>query len=100
MSLSRRVLLALPVALAACGDPTGVTSLTGDATAGKALYAANCQSCHGPSGTARANAAGEAKSDPAEAAAVILNGKEEMPAYASTLSHQQVADLLAYLKTL
>jgi mono/diheme cytochrome c family protein len=100
MSPFRHWLLALPLAVAACGDSTGVTSLTGDATAGKALYAAHCQSCHGATGTVRANAAGEAKGDPAEAAFVILHGKEEMPAYAGTLSNQQVADLLAYLKTL
>jgi len=100
MSLLRRTLLALPLVLVACGDRTGVTALAGNAPAGQALYATHCQSCHGASGTGRANAAGEAKSDPSEAASVILGGKEEMPAYAGTLTTQQVADILAYLQTL
>ena len=90
-------LLALPL-VAACGsDTSGITSLTGNATSGQALYASNCQSCHGATGTQRANAVGEAKNDPANAAAVILDGKDEMPGYSGQLSDQQVADIIAYL---
>lgn len=37
---------------------------------------------------------------PNGAAITILNGEDEMPAFSSKLSNQDVADILAYLKTL
>jgi mono/diheme cytochrome c family protein len=93
--------LLLAPALAACGsDTSGITSLTGDAASGKTLYVAQCQACHGSNGTARADAAGEAKNNPSGAAAVILDGEDAMPGFQDKLSDQQVADILAYLRTL
>jgi mono/diheme cytochrome c family protein len=93
--------LVLVPGLVACGsDTTGITSLTGDAAAGRTLYVSNCQSCHGSAGTARANATGEARSNAAGAAAAVLDGEDEMPGFKDKLGGQQVADILAYLRTL
>lgn len=79
-----------------------VEALTGDAKTGAALYQANCSSCHGPdgrSGTARRNAAGTAKSDTSEALTTMIDGEDEMPSF-SNLQDQELADIIAYLKTL
>lgn len=94
--------VSLWLAAAACGtDTSGITELTGDAANGQTLYEANCQGCHGASGNERAGAAREAKESPDEAAQVIRDGDGEMPAFGEDqLSDQEVADLLAYLKTL
>jgi mono/diheme cytochrome c family protein len=105
--MKRNVLAALPalaLALTACGsDTSAVTSLTGDAAAGKALYTTNCAGCHGADGTsgpARHDVVGHCKTEPEEAIAVILDGDDEMPGFATTLTSQQVADIVAYIRSL
>lgn len=93
-----RLAVLTTLALAGCGvDTSGISSLTGDATSGASLYAANCQSCHGTSGSQ--GAATTAKASVDEAASVILTGKEEMKSFSGTLSNQQIADIIAYLRT-
>jgi mono/diheme cytochrome c family protein len=85
-----------------CGSSARVDTiqgLTGTVSSGQTVYETHCKSCHGATGTQMANAAGEAKSNPAEALEVILNGEDSMPAFDS-LSDQELADLLTYLKTL
>ena len=118
----------IAVGFAACGsdDPTtpadgGTTRadasatgmdaavLTGDATRGAAVFAANCAACHGVDGkgtvavpAAKSFAAAEvqAKTDTA-LGDVIKNGQGggTMPAFGTLLSAQQVIDLVAFIRT-
>jgi mono/diheme cytochrome c family protein len=101
-------LFALPLFTAVgCGPSTSdiaaVTALTGDATHGKTVYEANCQGCHGAdgaSGTAKHDIAGHAASDLEGAVRGVLAGKESMPSFQGLLSNQDIADVMAYLKSL
>ena len=87
------------IVVAACGsDPTAVTALTGDANRGAPLYAANCAACHGPTGAER-SAAREAKSNLSGAASIVLDGEDEMPGFSGQLSSQDIADILAFLRS-
>ena len=92
--------------LGACGvDPatSSITSLTADTSTGQSLYQANCQSCHGAdaaSGSAKKPVATEVKSNTQAAIATILSGDGEMPSFASTLTDQQIADIVGYIKGL
>jgi cytochrome c oxidase cbb3-type subunit 3 len=99
------------LALVACGEPpaTGrvgdIAGLDGDATAGAALYETNCQACHGAdarSGSAGENLADEVGGEQDEFIQVILDGKDNgaMPAFADTLSDQEIADILAHIGSL
>jgi mono/diheme cytochrome c family protein len=104
-SLDRPLFAALLLAATtACGASTStLTALTGDATTGQSVYGAQCASCHGAdgaSGSARRPTPSVARSDAAAAASTIVSGEDEMPAFASTLSDQEIADVIAYLKTL
>ncbi len=68
---------------------------------GAALYAADCVACHGEDGTAGINGAANLVEDvpnldDAAITDVVLNGKENMPAFAYT--EAQMADLLAFLR--
>jgi mono/diheme cytochrome c family protein len=89
---------------AGCGTSTSsVTALTGDATAGKTVYAAQCQACHGAdgiSGSAHRAVPSFATTNPDKTVSFILDGKDEMPAFSSTLTDQEIANVLAYAKTL
>jgi len=88
---------ALPRAAAAAGRPVGVPARGG------AVYAYNCQACHG------AGAAGGV--DPKLASSVILGDEDRfwetvlhgggaMPAWEALLDAQDIADLLAWLRTI
>lgn len=76
---------------------SGVSGATGDTSAGAALYADNCASCHGSAGGGGSapNIAGI--SDSAGVIDIILNGTSGMPGFASSLTDQEIADILAYL---
>ena len=68
---------------------------------GAALYAADCVACHGADGTAGIDGASNLVEDvpnldDAAITDVVLNGKDEMPAFAYT--EAQMADLLAFLR--
>jgi mono/diheme cytochrome c family protein len=107
----QRIILGMAVmfGLAACGGgqnamrSSAILALTGDAAAGQMSYASRCVMCHGPdgkSGTARHDVPGHAKNKPTETVNELLVGNAAgMPSYAN-LTDQQLADLLAYLKTL
>jgi cytochrome c6 len=96
-----------PFALvAACGgnpDAATIAALSGDSANGKTLYENNCQVCHGPNGktgTANKDIVHEAKDETTEAISTILDGDGTMPSWRAQLTNQQVADIIAYLKTL
>jgi alcohol dehydrogenase (cytochrome c) len=83
--------------------PTAIAALTGDVTSGQALFTAKCVSCHGSdarSGSAHENTPQTATSETEFAIQIILSGKESMPSFSGTLGDQQIADILAYLKSL
>ncbi len=99
--------LCLFVGLTACGpdeEAEDVASLTGDSAAGQSKYDSNCAVCHGSdgkSGTQNIDIVEETKEHgDAATADVILNGKGSMPGFSGTLSDQDVADTIAYIKTL
>ena len=108
----RKSLLALalsPALLIGCGssadpaDVDAVKALTGNAEAGQGLFTANCKVCHGDdakSGTAKENLPSVADNAPDEVIEKMLTGVDEMPSFKGTLSNQQMADILAYLKSL
>ncbi len=105
--MTRLVLIALPalaLVTTACGsDTSAVTSLTGDPAVGKTLYTNNCAGCHGGdglSGSTKRNIVSPAKSETDKVISIILDGEDEMPGFAATLTSQQIADIVAYVKTL
>jgi mono/diheme cytochrome c family protein len=94
--------LALIVSL---GGVVGFAQATGEA-----IYKANCQSCHGSSGTPSpgiAKAMGvKAANDPEYTSltpdqefASVKNGKGKMKPFAGKLSDQQIKDAVAYFRS-
>jgi mono/diheme cytochrome c family protein len=80
-------------------------------SAGEAVYKANCQSCHGSTGTPNpgiAKAMGvKAASDPdmkklsaAEMTASVKDGKGKMKAFSGKLSDAQIKDAVDYFRSL
>ena len=83
------------------------TNGTGDPGAGAKLFAQHCATCHsvrpdlkvvGPSvyGVMR----GPHALKPAEARAIITNGKGRMPSFSYQFNDGNTSDLIAYLRTL
>lgn len=97
-----RTALAL-VLLAGCAEDRvkTITDLTGDATAGADVFAANCASCHAADGTGGTgpDLTAEAE-DPAEIAEYVLYGEDEMPAFDGDLTDQEIADVVAYVASI
>lgn len=92
----------LMLSLVACGTPD---YSDGDPTAGADVYAAACQSCHGPDGDAGVQVDGVAAADlravtdeqsDDELANAILDGAGTMPA--QLLTRTETADCIAYLR--
>ncbi len=83
-----------------------ITKLTGSSTNGLVVWGSNCASCHGPAGmgvtgTGPNLVAGHAADhDDTYMAKVILNGEGTMPSFSSSLSNQQIADVIAYIRSL
>jgi mono/diheme cytochrome c family protein len=80
-------------------------------SAGEAVYKANCQSCHGSTGTPNpgiAKAMGvKPTSDPdykkesaTDMIASVKNGKGKMKAFSSKLTDAQIKDAVDYFRTL
>jgi mono/diheme cytochrome c family protein len=94
--------------------------VAGDVAAGRALYQQYCSMCHGPKGKGNGPAAAAMNPKPrdhtdgpymnalsdAHLTKVISEGgavvqlSPLMPAWKETLSSQQIADIIAYLRTL
>src|SRR6478752_6822952 len=77
-------------------------------SAGEAIYKANCQSCHGSTGTPSAGiakmmgvkAAAEYKTSEKEQIESVKNGKGKMKAFAGKLSDEQIKDVVTYFRAL
>lgn len=77
-------------------------------SAGEAVYKANCQSCHGSTGTPSpgiakmmgVKPASEYKSSAAEEIASVKNGKGKMKAMSPKLTDAQIKDAVDYFRTL
>jgi cytochrome c6 len=78
------------------------------AQSGEATYKANCQSCHGTTGTPNAGmakmmgikAAAEYKDSAKEQEEAVKNGKGKMKAFSGKLTDEQIKDVVAYFRTL
>jgi len=87
------------------GDATTTTPLTGNAAAGATVFSANCASCHGSDGAGTGTAPAltsaliQQKTD-ASLTATVTNGDGSMPAFGKSLSAQQIADVVAHVRTL
>ena len=96
-----RSVVALAVVLAC----SGAMSFAQD---GAATYKANCQSCHGSSGTPSpgiakmmgVKPASEYKSSEAEMIASVKNGKGKMRPFSGKLTDAQIKDAVTYFRTL
>jgi mono/diheme cytochrome c family protein len=99
----------LAVGLVACGAPpdpraTGITALTGSATAGEALYVTHkCGDCHGKQGRGGFGVdlgTEDVHTTPKdELASTIVGGYWFMPSFRNKLTDQDVADVLAFIDT-
>lgn len=77
-------------------------------SAGEAVYKANCQSCHGSTGTPSAGIAkmmnvkpaSEYKSSEKEMIEAVKNGKEKMKAFSGKLTDDQIKSAVDYFRTL
>ena len=89
----------------------GVVFLAGSmgfAETGEAIYKANCQSCHGSTGTPSAGiakmmgvkAASEYKTTEKEQIEAVKNGKGKMKAFSGKLSDDQIKEAVTYFRTL
>ncbi len=99
-SIRSQVVLALVVAM------TGAVGFA--QSSGEAIYKANCQSCHGSTGTpnpgiAKAmdiKPAAEYKSSEKEQIDAVKNGKAKMKAFGSKLTDDQIKASVDYFRTL
>ncbi len=87
------------------------SSLSFAQSSGEAIYKANCQSCHGSSGTPSPGIAKmlgvKAASDPDvkkltadQEIASVKNGKGKMKPFAGKLTDAQIKDVVTYFRTL
>ncbi|HMV66116.1 MAG TPA: cytochrome c [Myxococcota bacterium] len=91
------VLVPFFVACGGAGRADTILSLTGDETAGATIYDDNCAVCHGADGTGVTGPNLTGESVGTSVVDTVLDGKEDMPAFGSDLTDQDVADLLAWL---
>jgi mono/diheme cytochrome c family protein len=100
MMIKKQVVLAM--VLAAAGT-VGFAQTGGDA-----IYKANCQSCHGSSGTPNPGmakmmdikAAADYKDSAADQIAAVKNGKGKMKPFAGKLTDDQIKAVVDYFRTL
>ncbi len=83
---------------------TETTTLKGDATAGKAVYAkAGCGGCHTLKDAGSSGTIGPSLDEKKPAASLVAdrvtNGKGVMPAFKGQLTEQEIADVAAYVSS-
>ncbi len=89
------------VGLVACsggddgGDGTG--TVVGDPEAGEQVFLDNCAICHSDDGSGGTGNDIRGEDDEAEIAATVESGVGSMPAFADTLTEQEIADVAAYV---
>lgn len=85
------------------GSPSTEPAATGDASAGKVVFASSCGSCHTLADAGTASEAGpnldELVLSDSTIARAVTNGVGAMPAYDDELSPQQIADVAAYVSS-
>jgi cytochrome c6 len=83
------------------GSDLPALALTGDPTAGKAVFTANCGACHtlADAGTTGAVGPNLDEANPSTELVVtnVTNGKGAMPPFGESLDAQQIADVAAYV---
>jgi len=105
VSLSRLRWFCLLAAFILCGASTTFAQQGGE------LFAAKCAMCHGKDAAGKTvmgaklnirdlNSAEVQKTSEAELTKVIADGKNKMPAYKAKLSKEQIAGLVAYVRSL
>lgn len=103
MRIALLALAALATLAPGCGSPDvdNILMLTGNADNGAMVYSSNCAVCHGDMGQGgqgialKTEAAEESDEEIVE---TVLEGIETMPAFRDTLSDQQIADVLAFIR--
>lgn len=111
-----KVVLSLAAVCLFAVGATGVSKARGGsqspAERGRAVYEARCTRCHGADGAGNTRMADIVEppdmSDPAwqrqrsnaRMIASVTNGRGQMPAFKKKLTRQQIADSIAYVRTL
>jgi mono/diheme cytochrome c family protein len=110
-TLAAVVLVMIGGALAGCSSndtpaatarTTTVAGLTGNAANGAAVFGKKCAGCHGSDGKTGSNGPSllSAAADPATTIATyLIDGKNRMPSFKDS-SDQELADLIAHVKTI
>ena len=81
-------------------EPAAVGPLTGVASRGSSIYAHNCQACHGEGAMGLVGpklARSVILKDEVTFWETVLHGRGPMPAWEAVLSHQDIADVHAWL---
>jgi len=87
-------------AQAATTEDNGGGNGSGDDSAGKTIFAANCAGCHGADGTGGVGpdlTTLPAAADQAAVVKQVTNGGAVMPAFSGQLSDQEIQDVAAYV---
>lgn len=79
------------------GDTSSGAAASGDTASGASLYSASCAGCHGADAMGASGPALAGLVDSNRVIDIILNGGTSMPAFGSSLSDADIADILAYL---
>lgn len=85
------------VPLGADGEPDPVLAL------GRDVYGSRCSNCHGSSGGGGtgprlAGEVAEKYPDPADQAAVVRDGRNNMPSFGGTISEEEIAAVVRYTR--
>lgn len=78
-----------------------VLELTSDITAGEGVYTSNCVACHGTYGTGGVGSdltSTVPSLDTRGIAEVVISGQGAMAGFGSTLSDQEIADVVGYVE--
>jgi len=84
---------------------TTISKLSGDAASGKTLWGTHCTVCHGDDGKGKPNLGDDVTTAEIKGKAdtaiigTILNGVGTMTKFADRLKDQEVADIVAHLRT-
>ena len=80
-------------------DPVqAILALTGDSSAGMALYDTNCAGCHAADGSGGTGPSLLRAISAESIVEKIYYGEDSMPAFGDTLSEQEIADITAYVE--